>query len=132
MTPSLKRSLLSITLGAFLIAGMPAGAFAAMIGTDTALTADSGSARAATLARVQAGLARADVRAQLVKFGVNPDEAATRAAALDDQDLNLLAHQFDTLPAGGDFGIFVVLGVVFLVLIILDYVGATHIFSHHH
>jgi uncharacterized membrane protein (Fun14 family) len=36
----------------------------------------------------------------------------------------------DKLPAGGDFGFLAVIGVVFLVLLLLDYLGVTHVFTH--
>jgi hypothetical protein len=41
-----------------------------------------------------------------------------------------LAQRIDQAPAGADGGIFVVIGVVFVVLLILDYVGLIHIFNH--
>jgi hypothetical protein len=132
MHSSRQRSILGITLGAFLLAGMPAVSYAGMIGTAAALRAETRGTRAAQLARVEAGLERADVRAQLVRLGVNPAEAAARAQALDDRELGQLAEQMDLLPAGGDAGLLAVIGVVFIVLLILDYIGVINIFSHHH
>lgn len=126
---SFRRLVLAATLVAFASTAMPAASYAGIIGTAEALRADAPAAeRAAHRAKVEAGLARADVRAQLEKFGVDPALAAERAAALDDAQLAELAGKMDTLPAGGD-GILVVIGVVFVVLIILEYVGAIDIFK---
>lgn len=126
---SFRRAVLATTLVAFAATAMPAVSHAGIIGTAEALRAEAPAAeRAANLAKVEAGLARADVRAQLEKYGVDPTQAAERVAALDDVQLADLAGRMDGLPAGGD-GILVVVGVVFVVLIILEYVGAIDIFK---
>lgn len=126
---SFRRAVLSTTLVAFAATAMPAVSYAGIIGTAEALRAEAPAAeRAANLAKVEAGLARADVRAQLEKYGVDSSQAAERVAALDDAQLADLAGRMDGLPAGGD-GILVVVGVVFIVLIILEYVGAIDIFK---
>jgi hypothetical protein len=132
MHASFVRSILGLTLGTFLLAGMPAVSYAGMIGTAAALSAEAPAARDANLARVTAGLSRADVRAQLERVGVDPADAAARAQALSDQELAQLADRFDTLPAGGDGGLLAVIGIVFIVLLILDYVGVIHVFNLHH
>lgn len=127
---SLRRAVVATTLVAFASTAMPAVSYAGIIGTAEVLRAEAPAAeRAANLAKIQAGLARADVRAQLEKFGVDSASAADRAAALDDAQLAQLAGNMDRLPAGGDGGILVVIGVVFVVLVILDYVGAVDIFK---
>jgi hypothetical protein len=131
MKLTFNGTVLGLTLGAFLLAGMPAVSYAGMIGTATALAAEA-PAREASLARVRAGLARSDVREQLERFGVEPAAAAQRAAALGDTELARLADRLDTLPAGGDAGILEVIGLVFIVLLILDYVGVIHVFNTHH
>ena len=52
---------------------------------------------------------------------------SSRVAALSDQELVTLAQHFDELPAGGSaLG---VIGVVFIVLLILELVGAINIFN---
>jgi hypothetical protein len=66
----------------------------------------------------------------MVLLGVNPDEVRQRVEALSDQELNMLAQHIDDLPAGaGAEGVLVVIGIVFLVLIILELVGVTNVFS---
>ncbi|HEX9474111.1 MAG TPA: PA2779 family protein, partial [Steroidobacteraceae bacterium] len=61
-----------------------------------------------------------------------PADAAARAAALPDADLAQLAKRADKLPVGGDDGLLALIGFVFLVLLLLDYLGVIHVFSNHH
>jgi hypothetical protein len=131
MHSSIQRPLLGLTLGAFLLAGMPAVSYAGMIGTAEALAAATPDLRAGYLARVQAGLQRAEVRDRLVRLGVDPAEAAARAQSLDGRELAQLAERMDQLPAGGDGGLLAVIGAVFVVLLILDYIGVIHVFNLH-
>jgi hypothetical protein len=84
--------------------------------------------------RVAAFLGRDDVQQVLVQHGVNADEAQQRVASLSDTELAKLAGQIDQLPAGGD-GVGAVVGAVvliFLVLLITDLLGLTHVFPFVH
>jgi hypothetical protein len=83
--------------------------------------------RDAALARIDAVLAREEVRARLEQYGVDPIAANERIAALTDEELSLLATDLENLPAGGNF--LGVAGVVFIVLLILELVGVIDIFS---
>ena len=83
--------------------------------------------RRATLNRVDELLARAEVQQQLERYGVAPEEASVRVAALNDQELMLLAEKLEQLPAGGSaLG---TIGLVFIVLLILELVGVIDIFN---
>ncbi len=66
----------------------------------------------------------------MVAFGVDPEEARTRVASLSDREIGQIAGQIDRLPAGQ--GVIVALiGAalfVFLVLLITDLLGLTHVF----
>jgi len=102
---------------------LPMPAYAGMVSTGTALAA-------AERDRVASVLSRADVRAQLEAFGVNPTEVKARLAALTDDEAAQLARQIDSLPAGADGGA-TLLGIAIIVvavLIITDLLGVTHIF----
>jgi hypothetical protein len=131
MTRKLVRPVLALTLTAMVLAGVPAGAWAGMISTATVIAAEPAPVRAADLALVQAQLARADVQQQLQALGVNPADAAQRAASLTDAELARLAQQMQHAPAGGDGGILAVVGIVFLVLLLLDYLEVIHVFRSH-
>lgn len=76
-------------------------------------------------AKVRAFLDRADVRARLQALGVNGLLAKDRVAALDDQEVHLLARKIDSLPAGGSLKnltnsdmIVLLLAAILLVLIV--------------
>jgi len=120
-----RQLIVTVTAACFLALGLQSTASAALIGTPDYLAAE---ARAGHLAEIDAALSRADVQAQLVALGVDPADAATRAAALSDAELAEVAAQMQTLPAGGD-SFLAVVGIVFVVLIILELTGVTDIFK---
>ncbi|HED18310.1 MAG TPA: hypothetical protein ENI74_02265 [Gammaproteobacteria bacterium] len=72
-------------------------------------------------------LDRDDMRQQLVERGVDPDYAKQRVAALSDAQVKALRDNIDSMPAGS--GVVGILIAVLLVLVILDIVGVTNIFS---
>jgi hypothetical protein len=131
MRISLTRTVVGVSLAALVATGLPSTARAGMISTSEAVAAQAAPERLANLSKVQATLARADVRTRLQALGVDPADAATRAAALPDADLARLANGMDKLPAGGDDSLLVVIGIVFLVLLLLDYLDVIHVFSNH-
>jgi hypothetical protein len=80
--------------------------------------------------QVAAFIARADVRAQLSEMGVNPDEAASRVAAMTDDEVARIAGRIGETPAGGD-AVGAVIGaavLIFIVLLITDIAGLTSVF----
>lgn len=95
----------------------PLPAYAGMVGTEDLLHRE----------RIHAFFDRADVQAQLIARGVNPQEVSARVAALTDAETAELAARIDELPAGG-IGIVGAILVVFLVLLITDILGLTKIF----
>jgi len=101
---------------------------AAMVTTDQVVAE---SAIAADRIRVMEFMAREEVREQMRSLGVEPDEAAARAASLSDAEVQKIAGHLDQLPAGeGAVGIVIgVLLLIFLVLIITDVLGLTNAFT---
>jgi hypothetical protein len=123
---TLRRTLVAITASCFLSLGLQATtAYAGVIGTAEYLSATD---RAGQVASVQAALSRADVRAQLERYGVDPAAAAARVASLTDSELADVSARVDSLPAGGD-GAFAVIGILFIVLLILEWTGVIDIFK---
>lgn len=112
-----------LLLAAVLTVPLQSTAYAGVIGTQQYLATLE---RERALERVDAVLAREEVRERLEQLGVDPTEAAARAAALNDAELLALANHLEELPAGGLLG---VLGVVFVVLIILELLGVTNVFN---
>lgn len=100
---------------------------AQMIGTDTAIAGQQ-----ALDQRVQVAdfMAREDVKQIMSQHGVDPFEAQQRVDSLSNEEIAKLANSIDQLPAGGD-GVGVIVGAavfIFLVLLITDLVGLTHVF----
>jgi len=62
----------------------------------------------------------------MVSLGVDPVQAQARVAAMSPAELNRLSAELDKLPAGG---ILALIGAVFVVLLILEITGVTHIFT---
>jgi len=122
----LRRTLVAVTASCFLSLGLQTTtASAGVIGTAEYLSATD---RAGQIASVQAALSRADVRAQLEKYGVDPADAVARVASLTDSELADVSVRMDSLPAGGD-GVIAVIGILFIVLIILEWTGVIDIFK---
>ena len=76
-------------------------------------------------ARLTAALARDDVRAEMLRQGVDPALAQERIAALTDDEATRLADQIDSAPAGGIIGAIL---LVFFVLLVTDILGLTKVF----
>ncbi|MFA7593912.1 MAG: PA2779 family protein [Thiohalobacteraceae bacterium] len=83
-------------------------------------------AEAAAQDKVQAFLARAEVEAQLISLGVDPQLARERAAALSGAELAQAADLADR-PAGA--GVVGALAFIFVLLLITDIIGLTNVFT---
>lgn len=92
----------------------------AMLATDSALGAPQRD-------EINRLLERADVQSRLESYGVKADDVKARVAALSDAEVAQLAAQIDSLPAGGD-SILGLLVLVFVILLITDILGLTKIF----
>jgi hypothetical protein len=119
-----RRIVSSVTAISLLVAQLFSTAQAAVVQTQQYLDIQN---RAALIATIDAALERDDVRKELVALGVDADAALARVAALSDAELEQLAGQLETLPAGGDSAL-AVIGIVFLVLLILELTGIINIF----
>jgi hypothetical protein len=122
---SIRKAGLYILIFNFLVTTFPQQALAGIIATPAAIAAQENHE---SLSRLKDLLAREDVRGQLVQMGIDPVVAEQRVNSLTPSEVAQLQPQLDNLPAGGD-GLLVVIGVVFIVLIILELVGVTNIFS---
>ncbi len=99
----------------FLLVGFASQtAVAGIVGTDRVIAEQSA---AADRMQLDALLERDDVQQKLVEYGVSPEEAAERVAALTDEEARELAQRIDDLPAGGS--VVVLLLVIILLLLLL-------------
>jgi hypothetical protein len=100
---------------------------AGLIGTETVInTLDGEKSRS----RITAFLNRQEVLEVFSKQGIDPLQAEKRVASLTDHEVAQISKILDQLPAGGD-GVGAVVGAavfIFLVLLITDLLGLTHVF----
>ena len=120
----MMKQTLAAVLAAAVVTGTCSQAYAGVITTQQAMSAE---ARAAVEQDVRSALSRDEVRQAMQKLGVSPADADARIASLSDAELMQVQQQIDQLPAGGD--VIAVIGVVFLVLLILELVGVTNVFN---
>ena len=116
MTRILKRLLSTLLMVCLAGLGLPVRA--------GMLPTDAGNPERA---RVLTVLERSDVQAGLRAHGVNPADVKARVAAMTDDEVAQVAGQIDSLPAGGTDVLTFIL-VVFIILLITDLMGLTHIF----
>jgi hypothetical protein len=115
----MSRSVSLLAITAFLGLGFHLPAYAAIVGTDATITTEQNS-------QSQQLLARQDVRDQLMKMGVNPDDAIERINNMSGQEVAALDGKLNQLPAGGDA--LSIAALIFLVLLFTDIMGYTDIF----
>ena len=98
---------------------------AAIVGTDQVLSSPD-----AARDKVNAFMARQDVRDQMERLGVSSDEAAARVAALSDAEIGQIAGKIDSMPAGEGVGAIVgAIVLVGIILLITDLLGLTHVYG---
>lgn len=119
----LQSSLVYVLIASLLSVASPAIVQAEIIGT---LAGIESAQREANLAKINGVLAREQVRDQMKALGVETAQIDARLAALTDSELNRLAQDIDSAPAGG---VLEIIGVVFVVLLILEAVGVIDIFK---
>lgn len=118
------RSLIVFAMSTALFAVTLESARAGVIGTEQYLESLD---RETAITRVEAVLARAEVKAELERLGVDTELASQRVAALTDEELRTLSAELENLPAGGS--VLGTIGVVFIVLLVLELVGVIDIFK---
>ena len=116
MIPLFKRLLSTLLI--VCLAGLGLPVHAGMLPTEAANPDRS---------RVLTVLERTDVQAALQAHGVSPADVKARVAAMTDDEVAQLAGQIDAAPAGGTDVLGFIL-VVFIILLITDILGFTHIF----
>lgn len=119
---SFRSSLVAVMALAIVNVGTPGIAHAGILGTETLVE----SGRGADLDAIRAQLQRDDVRAELARMGVDEATLDARLSKLSDSELAQLSTQMKDAPAGG---ILALIGAVFVVLLVLEWVGVIDIFK---
>lgn len=120
-----KKLVVALMVCNVFVLGLTPAVEARFIGTQEAMAI---SQRQQQLAHINGVLLRDEVQEQLLAFGVQPEHVQERLAVLTDEELQQLAGRMQDMPAGGD-SLLAVIGVVFVVLLILELVGVTNIFT---
>ena len=118
MISRFQRTVASLLVVCVCGISVPLPALAAMIETQSIATFSDRD-------RLASMLDRADIVAQLELYGVSSADVKARVDALTDDEAAQLAGKMDSAPAGGLLELIL---IVFLVLVITDLLGYTHIF----
>jgi hypothetical protein len=100
---------------------------AQMVGTDAVIADQQAVDQRSQVADF---FASEDVKQIMTQYGVDPVEAQLRVDSLSNDELANIANSIDQLPAGGG-GVGAVVGaavLIFLVLLITDLIGLTHVY----
>lgn len=120
---------LALPLAALMLAvSMPLGvAQAALVGTDQLVEPSQAEADRAFVATF---IARQDVRDEMRRMGVSPDEAAERVAVMSDVEIKRVAEEIKQAPAGqGAAGAVIgAIVTIFIILLVTDLLGLTDVF----
>ncbi|MEN8199140.1 MAG: PA2779 family protein [Thermodesulfobacteriota bacterium] len=124
-TVVLKKLVVALMVCNVFLLGLSPVAEARIISTQESIQVTQ---RDQQLAQINTVILRSDVQEQMLAFGVDPRDVQERLAVLSDEELKQLASQMQDMVAGGD-SVLAVIGIVFLVLLILELVGVTNIFT---
>jgi hypothetical protein len=95
-----------------------------MISTDSAIARSAADMNRDSL---MAELKKTEVREEIIRLGVSPDEAEARLAALSDAEVDALLANIDERRAGA--GIAETIGTIFIILLITDLLCLTRLFN---
>ena len=120
----LRKTIGLLVMSAMLSLSLSAPGYAAMVGTEDILAADSVAQERDYIREM---LNRDEVQDQLTSLGVDPAEAQQRVDAMTEEEVQMLAGQLEEMPAGGSaLGL---LAFVLIVLLITDLLGFTNVYN---
>jgi len=114
----------SLTFGSTTAMAAPSAVVDGLVSTQQAINADQASADRERIADL---LAREDVRKELAAQGVDPAQVEQRVAALSDEEVRQMNDRLDQMPAGAN-AVVGALFAVFVILLVTDILGLTHVF----
>lgn len=113
---SLHGSLILSALALWLcVALAPNAAHAGIIGTDEVVSEQQFSDNRERLIKQ---LNRTEVRAELERYGVDPEQAQERVAAMTDSEVQELTAGLDQFAAGGNISVTTLLLIIIIILLI--------------
>lgn len=124
MFRAFSRSMTAVLVMAFTLLSLNGPAYAGMVGTQVVIDQQQVEQHRTQIMDM---LSRQELRDELMAYGVDPDMAKQRVAALSDAEVEALAGKLAEVPAGGDSFIGAVV-FIFLVLLLTDILGFTDVF----
>jgi hypothetical protein len=118
-----KRLIASVLIASTALLGMPMVAQAGIVSSEQSFAPQSQSE---ARDKLNALLAREDVRSGLAERGLSAELAQDRVKAMTDEEVATLAGRIDQAPAGGD--ILGLLFTVFIILLVTDILGLTKVY----
>jgi TolA-binding protein len=79
--------------------------------------------RAADMAKIQKTLETKELQQRLMDYGLTPEETSARIDKLSDEQLHQLASNMDSVQAGGDsvLGVLLALAIIALLVVLIIY-----------
>ena len=118
-----KRIVVSILSISILGLSLPATSYAGMIDTQTLIQTQNIETSRAHLNHL---VSEENVINKMLELGVDPADVQARIAALTDDEVHQLDQRLDQMPAGG---VLATIGLVFVILLILEFTGVIDIFK---
>jgi hypothetical protein len=118
-----RRLTASLLIASTALLGMPMVAQAGIVSSEQSFASQT---QTDGRDKVNALLAREDVRAGLAQRGLSAELAQDRVKAMTDEEVATLAGRIDQAPAGGD--ILGLLFTVFIILLVTDILGLTKVY----
>ena len=115
-----KRGIASLMVFCMMALGLPLHAQAGIISTQEITSASE------ERSKVEAFLARDDVRQELEAHGISSAGAMDRVTMMTDEEVTQLAGRIDQAPAGGD-ALGIIAGIAVL-LLVTDFLGLTKVY----
>lgn len=123
MTRELRRSVAGLLVLVITLSVVARPSQGAVLASDAGSTDE----REKTMHAIQ----RADVRAELMRLGADPDQVEARVSALSDAEIAQLARRIDAAPAGGDAELIATVLIYTVVLVAMGLVllvkGIAHV-----
>jgi hypothetical protein len=116
----MKPNFAILVIPVFLVLLLASEAFGDMIPTDEIITSAKHSDKKQI---VLTSIQRAEVRDLLLEHGADPDLVEQRLNQLTDEELDLLARQFEQLPAAGASNLDVILIGSGIIVLLLELTG---------
>ena len=119
-----RKQMIVLTLSVSILGlSLPATSYAGMIDTQSLVQAHN---LEESRARISQLVSQEKVSNKMLELGVDPADIQARIAALTDNELHQLEQRLDQMPAGG---VLATIGLVFVILLILEFTGVIDIFK---